>query len=291
MGTFADWRSTPLPDGVLHVPPEGLRLSAIRVTEQVRPVEPLTTLIHDVVAQLAPVTDELVVAPHEQLVTYEGEHAALVRISGRRSRNGGTIEYLFGFIFTDDYYVGVVAYCTDEAQLKGFRISLRAFLLEYELRLGGRRARRFLYTPPPGWQGRARGLRAEWFPLAFPRHGSRIFVTPAVPCEQTFSELEAELRELLASPGFVVTHQLPKVRLSTEHGLSGWLWQCGSDAREIVAATMLDDRYGYHLRLDTVPEHLAADRALFLRVVQSVRPVPAMTVGQSDALLRAMTPA
>ncbi len=291
MGSFADWRSTALVDGILYSPPEGLRFSAIRVTEYVRPIEPLSSLIRGVVAQLAPVTDDLRVAPYESLVTFEGEHAALVRVSGRRKRNGGLIEYLFGFLYGEDFYTGVVAYCTDETQLKGFQVSVRAFLLEYELRLNARRARRFYYTPPPGWQGRSRGLRALWYPLDFPRQPSRIVITPAAPCEQTFSEIEAELRELLVSRGLVATHALSKVRVSTEHGLRGWLWQLGDDTREVAAATLLDDRFGYHLRLETVREHFEADLAIFNQVVQSVRPVPTAIAGQSEALLRAMSPA
>jgi len=291
MGSFADWRSISLVDGVLYRPPEGMQFSAIRVTEQVRPLKPLSMLIDGILAQLAPVTGDLVVESRQTLTTFEGEHAALVCIRGRQLRTGGVIEYVCGFVFGDDCYTPIVAYCTDETQLSSFRVSLRAFLLEYELRLGGRRMRRFIYTPPPTWQGRARGLRALWYPMAFPRHRSHITITPATPCEQKFSEIEAELHEVLASRRFHATRQLPKVRISSEHGLRGWLWQLGDDTREVVAATFLDDRFGYHLRMETVAEHLEADRAVFQRVLRSVQPVPSSSTGQTEALLRAMTPA
>jgi hypothetical protein len=290
VGSFSEWQSKPVFDGVLYVPPEGAQLGAIRVEERIRPLESLAALVSSAVERLVSVVDDRVISV-DPLVTFEGEHAAMVHIAGRRKRGRKPVEFQIGFVFGDDALDRISAYCADDTQFKPFRISMRSFILEHRLRLAALRARRFAYAPPVGWNGRARNLRAQWFPEAYPLHASRICVTPAMPCERAFSELEVELLEVLAARGFELTDRGRTQRFSTDHGLNGVVSHFIGTSTHVVAATMLDDRYGYHLRLETEAARLEVDRAAFMRVVKSVRPIPPVVTGQSEALLRALTPA
>jgi hypothetical protein len=256
---------------------------------------PFGDLCNGTLQRLEPTVTAISRASPERLTTVEGEHAAIVGLSATRRSDGLPIDFMLGAIFTDDFYEQITAYSTDHAHVEDFRASIRGFVLEQRLELGAARARRFEYRPPPGWQGRARALRAEWFPVDYPRHAARIFVSPAVPCQQPFSAIEEIVAQASEMRGIASHQSQPPTRVTTDHGLNGVLWRSSGVARsggahevETIVAALLDYQYLYLLRLEAAPRSSEEDRALFLNVVQSVHPMAAPPVGQSNALLTAL---
>src|SRR5688572_2365020 len=268
-GLPAGWITKPLADGALFVPPGGRAAGAIRLQRQVRPLARLADIVAADLAQARAFLDDVALEPGERRTTDEGEHAAVITLRGRSRDGGGPVERTVGVVFGDDYYRRYDALAPAPAAFAPMRATIRALVKAAALGLGERRSRRFAYAPPAGWQGRAVGLVAEWYPEDYPRERSVITVLPAAPAGQTGTSLLARKPH-----GFEVRHSWAAV--PSRHGLTGRAWcaesRDGSERWEAVELTCRNHVYGLTLRCDAAL--YARHHDLIAALALSVEPVP-----------------
>ena len=212
------WVRSPLADGVLLRGADG----TVRIRSARRPLRSAAWIFAR--AGFAPGTAE-------RLITCEGEHAAL-----RLDRARGA-----AVVFGDDTYTLLEAWMSDPAKLDE---ALRAFAFYCPLGLGHARRRRYLYTPPPGWEGVARGLDADWRPPGYPGLDVRLTVHAALPAAGRIEDIHASLRAV-RPPG-----------------------------RHVAADVFADGHFFYPVEVDAAPEHAALAEETLARVVRSIQPVP-----------------
>ncbi len=283
------WIAKRLADGAAYYPPEGARLGAITIRERRRPLERVRQIVeHDLGKMRETTLASGEIEESEQLITGEGEHAALFRIAGVSKIDGAKIEYMHAFVFGDDCYDRFDAWCTDSTEFLSFRISIRDVVFAHRLGLGRDRVRRFFYDPPTGWQGLGRNFVTEWYPSDYPRRLSRIVVGPAAP--EGGSALNLQMLPFVRTAGFIVDREVgPEVVMST-YGLSGTMGTIYGhlpaattpNPTEIKTVTFQDERFTYRLRLETTAADSVAANEVFAAVYKSARPVPYAVSRESD---------
>jgi hypothetical protein len=277
--------------------PDGPAAGAIRYRERVRPLVPARVAVEELLGR-TPRFAEPVLGKLESGVTAEGEYAAYVPIAGRVE--GRPAHRAVGLVFGDDFYALLSGLCLATERVAEFTRLFRLLVHADSLGLGVRR-RRYLYTPPPGWQGQARGLTTEWTPPGYPRAQSLIQVYPANPAAV---ELQVVFEQMLAEDrgtGFVVDKVVGPHPAGSAHGLIGKVWTVtgrfadrkGSAslrprAGGAVAApgppaernlvVFKDAHYRYALRFETLERDKDTPRQRFVELVRSVRPIPTGSV-------------
>ena len=113
------WATEALPHGILMTHPGGKQVATIAYRERARPLLPVGPLLHNVLARTPRWVTERV-GPVERLVTHDGEHGALVTVTG--TQDGAPAHRDFGFVFGDDFFSSVGGLCL----LKGLRLELTA---------------------------------------------------------------------------------------------------------------------------------------------------------------------
>src|SRR5215475_1699206 len=150
----AGWVIERTEDGVLVCPPEGPQRAVVRYAERVRPIRRAIQLVREA-AVPAGFTQTAIGAPR-RLVTAEGEHAALVARAG--TIGDRAVELVHAFVFLDDYYAALEGIAHASAGLAAIVEQLAVGDLHL---LGRERRRRYVYMPPPGWQGTGNVLEAR----------------------------------------------------------------------------------------------------------------------------------
>jgi hypothetical protein len=282
------WTVKRIADGAAYYPPEGGSVGAIVIRERRRPLEPVARIVeHDTARMLETTLASAKLEESEQIITGEGEHGALYRTSGVSKIDGSAIEYIHAFVFGDDFYDRFDCYCGKPDEFLAFRISVRDVVFAHRLGLGKDRIRRFLYDPPPGWQGLSRNLYAEWFPLDYPKRHSKIVVAPATP-ETPHNPLDLGNIAFGIPNGFVRAAEVRQEPMTSVYGLSGTAVTIFGQAPnlleplEIKTVSFQDDRYLYLLRLETTPADSAAANEIFAAVCRSARPAPYSVSRESD---------
>lgn len=256
---------------------------AVRYVPLLRPLERLGDLLrrHTPAAYAG---TELVGAP-AQLVTHEGEYAALVELDA--TVDGVAVRRALGFVFLDDgyAYVGGLA---PRAQGEAMTQAVRELVLGSVHQRGVRR-RRFRHQPPRDWQGLLLGeLVAHYFPPQHPRVASRLTVYPAIPVDANVVPL-VDLQRMFgedlvaaqAGPpsGFAVTVEDAPAPIATPSGLSGTRWRVrghwpGQAELERDIVLLRDDRYAYCVELYAPPPHFADGEARLDEIVATIEPIP-----------------
>src|ERR1700745_526788 len=103
-------------DGRVLYPPQGTALSAIRVVDLPSPIEPLSRLIEHTRARFANWFRDLSFEPPEILTTNEGEYCACAHYTAIARATGKPYALFVGFVFGDDFYLRVDAYCSDPTE-------------------------------------------------------------------------------------------------------------------------------------------------------------------------------
>ncbi len=256
---------------VLLFPQGGPSRGGIRYSELLYPIASFRQLLARYLAD--PIHKVERVGPIERLVTLEGEHAACVTIAAMLE--GAPAQYDIGFVALDHCYSRISALSLVPDDFATSAAIVRE-LTRSDVHLAGDRPRRFEYDPPPGWQARARGLHADWYPLEFPRAHAVIEVLPALPSARVgmTSGLLGMFAAEETAAGWVDDWREDKATTSAQ-GLSGIerSYVGGfphQPAAHRVLAVFEDDRYVYPIRIETAdPVHEAAFRAL----VHTVRPI------------------
>ena len=239
MASIREWSVRTMADGALYTPPQGVRHGALRVREHVRPLEPVDVVTHRALADLEASIEGVTLAPAELLSTEEGEYAAVVvytateRLEGRRPVTG-----LFGLVFGDDFCDRIDAHFPEPETAPEYLQMTRDLVRRYRLGLGTGRARRFFYDVPPGWQGLARNLVTEWYPLDFPRHHARITVAAALPGKRPPGYHQAQALLYGKMLGFQPEGRHGPLPTRSEHDLMGAIlhvhaWVSGIEATDV----------------------------------------------------------
>jgi hypothetical protein len=272
------WTRRQLADGLLLFPPGGHAVGALRIKQQVRPLQRIRELIDEAVAELPPGLLGVELSPVYRSASFDGEYTARVTLSAR-APTGERVERTIGLVLGDEHYARIDAVVQKEDQFEHFRVAVERLLQNYSLGLGDERRRPFLYTPPPGWQGYRIGFATRYLPPDFPRRYAMLTVFAAKPAEltppllqdrQLFEEVTGELER---------DPPQPDRKVSSAAGLGGNLTRVsgrlpGGPAVFIDQVVLLDTRFVYPLRLESRAPLLEEHRAIFSDVVRSVQPLP-----------------
>jgi hypothetical protein len=241
-------------------------------------VAPLATVAEHVATTLAATAGwrTLAVGARERIITAEGELAFWVPAAGELA--GAAARRFIAVVYGDDFANVLDLLVSDVAAAAGLAHLSRELVRDCALRLGPR-PRRYGFTPPPGWRGRAVGLAAHYYPPEFPARAATMVIYPANPVE---GPAEAVFDALLAHDegrGYTLTALAAPRAVDGADGLAGKHWQLAGRtggatvSRDLVV--LVKPPYAYSLYLDVLPSaDLDAARAAFLAVVESIEPVP-----------------
>lgn len=266
IATPSGWSRRHAGADLVFFPPEGPARGGIRYCERLTPLAPIRTLVEEHLRGSSFSVTHM--SRVERLTTHEGEHAALVTVAGRVE--GRPAQRDIGFVLLDGAYArtGAVSFRPDD--FAAFTALVRT-LVRGDAHFAGERRRWFEHDCPEGWQARARGFHAEWYPIDFPREFAIIHVWPALPATRVGVGLTAD--------GWREMGRDPAVAIASDHGLSGALQSSigeadGGRRTRRVLAVLEDTRYVYPLRLETTVLDDGAHMESFRRLIRSVRPVP-----------------
>jgi hypothetical protein len=255
---LANWRREPRAFGRFRwTPPEGEDVAEIIIRERVRPL----TTIRALVAELDALPETI--GPVQSIGTLEGELAAVVDF------RSPTAHHSLGVIIGDDFETVVSGKTAHREHSARVRKATEEIVVHLPLGLGTRRPRRFLFEPPPGWQGLARGMISDWFPLDYPRTPSTIKVLPARPLDDSF-----RLDTFFRDDNFAESDLRDLTRSDLSIGSFKGTLARASGTRTFVTAVLEDLQFIYVLRLTTKPERLAVDEPVFMKVLESCVPLP-----------------
>lgn len=250
-------------------PPGGSDRGGIRYHERVRKLAPLPQVLEQLLTGDGFKVSR--VGSWERFTTAEGEHAAAVTISG--SLDGAPAQRDLGVVLLDDCYASISGYCLHPEDFSLFSTTVRE-LARGDTHLLGDRRRRYEHDMPAGWQARARGFHAEWFPLDYPRAAATITVWAALPARMVSARHFLDLL-LAEDPGAQVCEQ-QRFTAST-HGLDGQELIVESHARAAIRRSIIvleDDRYIYPVRVEAPAADHTTYEPVLRALAASVRPVP-----------------
>lgn len=232
--------------------------------------EPPVALIADAIAHACAALDVAAPRALERHVTAEGAYAAIAVIE-----NADLITTR-AWIFGEHVHAELVAVATPthaarvDALVRGL-VAGHSFGVEARLR-------RFLYAPPSGWRGAARGLHADW------RDGTAVVtVMPACPRDHAPRLAASDL--LVRAPrvaGDFVDE--PPVRLDLGADLRGTSERRAGSTRVVYDVVLDDGRFLYPFRLATDPTRERADVAVLEGVYRSTVPLAATTSHPTSTL-------
>ncbi len=252
-----DWTADLVPGGFALVHPQGADVARLFYRERMAPVRRVADLARTILAGWP----ELAfgdIGPIERLVTDDGEHAALVTVTGRD--HDVPVLCVLGFVVTDDFYSVLTATSRTQERFDEVVALVHDLVQRDDHGLGIRR-RRFEYVPPPGFQPRRHSLVTEWLSPGFPADNTSIIVHPATPHR---GEPLDESVDALGSGGSRTEHDTGELsgvgRLVQHDGVIRWI------------VVLRDQLYNYPLELVTRGHETA--QSTFTAVVASIRRLP-----------------
>ncbi len=284
--TVTGWNVRHVAQGVALTPPDGGGGGGVRIRERL-PLQTTAQIIDEATAQMQGF-DSVEVEQVEVLTTYEGEYAALWTMIGTR----GTLrlERTIAAVWGDFHCTRIDGATDDPSRYDAFRGAVRDLCYYHALGLGERRRRRFLFTPPPAWQGYARGLVGLWIPPGYPArdHMIRVFPAHAAGTQTPASALDRQLHEM-SWAGFEQERAEKATPAVNDDGLSGVARRLvgrfrGGSRRFIDVTVLQDQRYYYPLRCDSF-DHDSLVEDAFAATVRSVKRLPAPVAVESSAFL------
>lgn len=280
---LAGWNVRYVADGLALTPPDGGTGGGIRIRERL-PLQTSAAVVASARTQMAGF-ERVDVSDVERFTTAEGEYAALWRMTG--SRGALRFERTVGLVWGDVACTRIDGGTDDAARFDEYRRAVRALCYYHALGLGERRRRRFVFAPPRGWQGYARGLIGLWIPPGYPNDSRIIHVFPARPIGRRTltTELNRHLHEI-SWTGFHADIVDEPVHIDNDDGLTGVSQRVvgsfgAGSLRSVDVAVLHDGRYHYPARFDCDDD---GDRSVFAELMRSVEKLPIPEVEDRDAL-------
>lgn len=264
------WTRRSTADGLVLFPRSGPSAGHLIYRERVRPLAPVLDIFR---RELGDVDVDVATLRPRLVITNEGEYAAVATVRTR----SGKVQHDLGVVLLDDFYSLLHGVTRDPSRFADSGATFLDLVLHDMHQLSDRR-RRYLYTEPPGWQGRPRGLETDYFPLDYPEQNLMITVMPALPRppEGTSAKYVAALIEW-QSTQTAVEHIGERVAVRTPHLPGSELnWTALVSNRQICRRVVVlqDERFLYPTMFEGDGD-LDAARESFLVVVNSIQPIPA----------------
>ena len=262
---------------LIFAPPSGDAGGVIRYDERLRPIASVIDLIK--ASPPPPGFEPKYADPIQEVVTHEGEYAALAFVEGRM--NGAPANLALGFVLLDDYYARVYGVATDAAVLAQIRPIVTELVVHDTHVLGWRRRRRVRYAPPDGWIPQQGLFEARWSPAAKadPR---TILVGPALPKQLGLAD--AILAEALGGANPVDVVRAPYVPLATAHGLDGKRWLLRANGIDSDIVILEDESFVYCARLDTETTDEPTKHDVLGPLVDSIQRIPTPSNAELSAM-------
>ncbi|MCE9579783.1 MAG: hypothetical protein K8W52_42090 [Deltaproteobacteria bacterium] len=284
---LASWRRQLLPDGVAFAHPAGPDHGALHIRDR-QPLRDLRRLAADTLARMPATLTDGALSPLRPIVTLEGEYGAAITLTARFA-DGGRYVRALGAVHGDDFQRQIDAVLVrpgdDDADALVERVD--ALVRHACIGLGVRR-RRFLYTPPPGWHGRAFGLLTRWFAPGFPREAATIIIPPAMPVTEQpgIATLERLVHE--AGPVAFEPEEPPEIEALTLDGMSGTLSRAsghypGQPRATLQLAELADRRHAYRMTLEATADLAGMAEQAFRAVLRSMTRIPEPTAPVIDS--------
>lgn len=259
--------------GVAWTPPDR-DAARIHVHHARRPLRGADHALVDAVAELRDHGGDAALVASQRLVTHEGEHAILGRITGHL--DGARFELHVAVVIGGESYAELHVLARQPGLFAGFRDLAVELVLGYELGLGALRRRRCVYQPPPGWTATDAHRATVWRAPDHDRRHGVITIADAAPLRSDGADGAAAAA--IAACGFAVD-ATPRLRaaITTRAGLRGdYVEVAARDRRRIFeVVTLRDDRYAYQVTMEADVDDLAARRRALEALVESLEPVPA----------------
>jgi len=284
------WSRHHTAEGVVLLPPAGMKEGAIQIREQQRPLRTLRSLLEETLARCEPrIQQYALIGPAERLVTTGGDYVALGVILSK-TPDGGRYEHYVAMVLGDESYVSIEGICVAKSLAPTVRQAIQLLAKSYYTGLGELRRRRYLYTAPTDWRPIASAHVTRYYSPQHPGVPGVIHVFDARPSNKTVSD--AQDRLLFVSPTSAVEHDLPlpSKTFTTRHALPCELIkQTGRDAagRKVATyhATLVDKRFIYLSRLETLLEEESRNLPVFVELLASTVPIPKPTTESPSAMV------
>ena len=273
------WSFQVLPDGFAMSHPDGANVGTIHYRERARPVRRVLELARDVLAGWPEFAIEHL-GDIERMTTADGEYAAVVTALG--GERGHPVRRDLGFVLTDDFFSSATA-TSRVPERAGELAALLRELVRHDVHALGIRRRRYEYEPPPGYQPVRQALTVEWIPPDYPHNATTIIVYPANPRVGYAAADPTRVARELEQLGYAVHGEASAVPVTSAGGLAGIVQHIEFDGRGEApgrrsTALLTDERYVYPVELTCrSPQRWADVGAAFLRLVQSIQPLPGPT--------------
>ena len=257
----------------------------IRIRMRRAPLAPSPQILATTLDELDVQANDVAPAVFEGFTTVEGEYGTLTHRRGLRV--GHRVDVTLAILFGDDWYVTIAGVAAHE-HAAAMQATVRELASCYSLGLGELRRRRYRYAAPAGWSARARGLVEEWYRPGTTR---AIVVFPARPLVETRAGAVDRALHELVDDGFVATadDQRPLVLPRFASGLArSVVGVRGEERVHHDVAVLQDGRFLYVCRMESTPEALAADRAVFVQLVSSIEPLPVPQHGDTPGIAPAL---
>jgi hypothetical protein len=284
--SLVGWTTETLPQGVALTHPGGRHIAVIHYRERARPLRRLGQLLAEILPRLPGWATDKIGEP-ERLLTFDGEHAALVTIAGRQ--DGEPAQRDLGVVFGDDFFSAVGGLCRPEA-LRPEVTRLVRELTRRDTHALGIRRRRFEYEVPPGWSPVALpGFAVQWLAPGFPRDRTTLKIFAALPHRVGEGLTMEDFVRSVEAAGHTIRARRVVQQLDVR-GLAGAVEEIHPARKdELPAACRLailrDERYLYALEMWSARE-LADDHphwATFRDVLASIVPVPPPSASEAAA--------
>jgi hypothetical protein len=271
---FAGWdRRHDWSPGVEFFRPTAPESGVVRAWFPAGPVVPAARLVAAQLRELRVTAPGAIFVPGPRGHTTQADHYVLYSL--RDPDAAVTVERRIGLIYSDRLMAGVDGlFKKTEAAL--FQPFVDALTQDFPLRDGGRvRFRRYQHHRPMGWATRTRDLTTY---LVAPRAQALIEVLPAQPLNAD----SIATRYLYEDVNLSVQPNLVERRHQTPTGLGGTLVLSEAPAAtgaRLGGVLLSDDAFNYILRYRAEGRAYEQHLGEFLRVVDSVQPIPRMAAG------------
>jgi hypothetical protein len=283
------WKRHHVADGVVIVPPEGMKLAAITIRQRVRPLRSLKSILDEALTHLEPqMRVHLAISPADRYVNTSGEYVALATMTSTYADT--FFQQTTAMVLGDDWFAQIDGVAHAAVIAPKIAEVVRVLATTCYLGLGELRRRPYLYTPPPGWRGVGHACETVYYGPRHPTSRAVIRMFHARPVKMTPSE--SQDRALHCETMLIQEKDapVPAKNFTNWYGLYGeMIKESGLDAtgrRILVYKTMLvDKRFMYLSRLDTDAEESPSALPDYLKVLERVVPVPLVPQDRHQAVI------
>ncbi len=272
------WKRHHVADGLVLVAPSGTSAGAIQIRERQRPLRRLKHALDEAIARLRPeLRRNAKLGVAERFLTNSGEYVALGSVQAKSETE--SFEHVLAMVIVDDWYVAIDGNVADPELVPTMREAVRLIATNYYTGAAEMRQRQYLFTPPPGWSPVAGPRVTRFYSPNYAHSPSVIQMFHARPAKPTPAETQDRLLMIDTTTIEDKDPPLPPKTFTTRYGLFGeMVTQTGRDngGRQIESyrSTLIDNRFVYLSKLDTVHDESSTALSEYMKVLEDVRPVP-----------------